>query len=263
MAVQTFKIPESIKKDMRYSFCPGCDHGVAVRLVAELLDEMGLKEKTVAPSSIGCSVCLYDFLDVDLVEAPHGRALASATGIKRAHPEKFVFTYQGDGDFASIGLAESLHAALRGEKISAICINNTTYGMTGGQLGPTTLLGQITTTSTTGRTVEDYGYPIKIAEHVALCDGTAYSARVSLDTVANIRKAKAAIKKAFEVQLQGLGFGFVEILSTCPTNWHMTPTQAHERVRNEMMKVFVPGVYKDITATSAASHAAQSHTNIK
>lgn len=246
--VQTFKIPESIKKDMRYSFCPGCDHGVAVRLVAEVIDELGIREDIIAPASIGCSVCLYNFLEIDMVEAPHGRALASATGIKRAHPEKFVFTYQGDGDFASIGLAESLHAALRGEKISAICINNTTYGMTGGQHGPTTLVGQVTTTSPLGRTVENYGYPIKIAEHIALCDGTAYSARVSLDTVANIRKAKQAIKKAFEVQLQGLGFGFVEILSTCPTNWHMTPVQAHERVRNEMMKVFVPGVYKDITA---------------
>ena len=163
MAVQVFKIPDSLKKDMRYSFCPGCDHGVAVRLVAELIDEMGLKEKTVAPASIGCSVCLYDFMDVDLVEAPHGRALASATGIKRARPDKFVFTYQGDGDFASIGLAESLHAALRGEKVSTIVINNTTYGMTGGQLGPTTLIGQVTTTSTTGRTAEDYGYPIKMA----------------------------------------------------------------------------------------------------
>ena len=260
MAVQVFKIPDSLKKDMRYSFCPGCDHGVAVRLVAELIDEMGLKEKTVAPASIGCSVCLYDFMDVDLVEAPHGRALASATGIKRAHPDKFVFTYQGDGDFASIGLAESLHAALRGEKVSTIVINNTTYGMTGGQLGPTTLIGQVTTTSTTGRTVEDYGYPIKMAELVALCDGTAYSARVSLDTVANIRKAKQAIKKAFEVQLQGLGFGFVEILSTCPTNWHMSPTQAHERVRNEMMKVFKPGVYKDVTANIIPALATSQNT---
>ncbi len=250
MAVQTFKIPETMKKDMRYSFCPGCDHGVAVRLVAEVLEELGLKENVVAPASIGCSVCIYNFIDVDMVEAPHGRAIASATGIKRARPDKFVFTYQGDGDFASIGLAEGLHAALRGEKISAICINNTTYGMTGGQMGPTTLVGQVTTTSTTGRSVENNGYPIKIAEHIALCDGTAYSARVSLDTVANIRKAKAAIKKAFEVQLKGLGFGFVEILSTCPTNWRMTPTQAHERVRNEMMKVFVPGVYKDVTANT-------------
>jgi len=247
MATQVFEIPKSLKKDMRYTFCPGCDHGVAIRLVAEVLDELGLKEKAVSVASIGCSVTLYDFLDVDSIEAPHGRALAEATGVKRARPDKFVFTYQGDGDFASIGLAESLHAALRGENLSAICINNTTYGMTGGQLGPTTLVGQVTTTSPTGRNIEYYGYPIKIAEHVALCDGTAFSARVSLDTVANIKKAKQAIKKAFEVQIQGLGFGFVEILSTCPTNWKMTPQQAHDRVRNEMMKTFIPGVYKDIT----------------
>ena len=244
---QTFKMPDSIKKGSKFSFCPGCDHGVAVRLVAECIDELGLRENTIAACSIGCSVTIYDFLNVDALEAPHGRALAEATGIKRARPDKFVFTYQGDGDFASIGLAESIHAALRGEKISTICINNTTYGMTGGQLGPTTLLGQKTTTSPTGRNIEYYGYPIKIAEHIALCDGTAFSARVSLDTVANIRKAKQAIKKAFEVQLKGLGFGFVEILSSCPTNWRMTPEQAHERVRNEMMPVFKPGIYKDIT----------------
>lgn len=259
MATQVFKIPETFRENAKFSFCPGCDHGVAVRLVAEVLEELGLKEKTILAASIGCSVTLYDFLDVDSIEAPHGRALAVATGVKRAQPDKFVFTYQGDGDFASIGLAESLHAALRGEKISTICINNTTYGMTGGQLGPTTLIGQVTTTSTKGRTVENYGYPIKMAEHVALCDGTAYSARVSLDTVANIRKAKQAIKKAFEVQLQGLGFGFVEILSTCPTNWRMTPTQAHERVRNEMMKVFKPGVYKDITANILPATTLQSY----
>ena len=181
------------------------------------------------------------------MEAPHGRAIAEATGIKRARPDTVVFTYQGDGDFASIGLAESMHAALRGEKITAFCINNTTYGMTGGQLGPTTLVGQKTTTSPTGRNLEYYGYPIKIAEHIALCDGTAFSARVSLDTVANIRKAKQAIKKAFEVQLKGLGFGFVEILSTCPTNWKMSPDKAHERVRNEMIPIFKPGIYKDVT----------------
>ncbi|MFR1672857.1 MAG: thiamine pyrophosphate-dependent enzyme [Candidatus Gastranaerophilaceae bacterium] len=248
MATQVFKLPEqTLKENVKYSFCPGCDHGVAIRLVAEVLEELGLKEKTILTASIGCSVTLYDFLNVDALEAPHGRALAEATGIKRARPDKFVFTYQGDGDFASIGLAESLHAALRGENLSAICINNTTYGMTGGQLGPTTLLGQVTTTSPTGRNVEYYGYPIKIAEHVALCEGTAYSARVSLDTVANIRKAKQAIKKAFEVQLNGLGFGFVEILSTCPTNWKMTPEQAHKRVQDEMMPVFKPGVYKDLT----------------
>lgn len=248
MATQVFKLPESLKVDVTYSFCPGCDHGVAVRLVAEVLDELGIRENTILTASIGCSVTLYDFLNVDALEAPHGRALAEATGIKRARPDKVVFTYQGDGDFASIGLAESMHSALRGENLTAICINNTTYGMTGGQLGPTTLLGQKTTTSPTGRNVEYYGYPIKIAEHIALCDGTAFSARVSLDTVANIRKAKQAIKKAFEVQIHGLGFGFVEILSTCPTNWKMSPEKAHERVKNEMMPVFKPGIYKDVTS---------------
>ena len=248
MATQVFKLPESLKKDIKYSFCPGCDHGVAVRLVAEVLDELGIRENTILTASIGCSVTIYDYINVDSLEAPHGRALAEATGIKRARPDKIVFTYQGDGDFASIGLAESMHAALRGENLTAICINNTTYGMTGGQLGPTTLLGQITTTSPTGRNVDYYGYPIKIAEHIALCDGTAFSARVSLDTVANISKAKQAIKKAFEVQIHGLGFGFVEILSTCPTNWKMSPEKAHERVRNEMMPVFKPGIYKDQTS---------------
>lgn len=247
MATQVFKLPESLKEDVKFSFCPGCDHGVAVRLVAEVLDELGIRDNSILTASIGCSVTLYDFMEVDSLEAPHGRALAEATGIKRARPDKFVFTYQGDGDFASIGLAESLHAALRGENISTICINNTTYGMTGGQLGPTTLLGQVTTTSPTGRNTDYYGYPIKIAEHVALCDGTAFAARVSLDTVANIRKAKQAIKKAFEAQIHGLGFGFVEILSTCPTNWRMSPEKAHERVRNEMMSVFKPGIFKDIT----------------
>ena len=245
---QVFSIPKSFKKDFRYTFCPGCDHGVAIRLVAELLDEMNLKEKTICSASIGCSVFLYDFLDVDCVEAPHGRACASATGVKRANPDKFVFTYQGDGDFASIGLAESMHTALRGERVSAICINNTTYGMTGGQLGPTTIMGQVTTTSPNGRNRDYYGYPIKIAEHIALCDGTAFSARVALDTIPHINQAKQAIKKAFEVQEKGLGFGFVEILSSCPTNWHMTPDEAHERVKNEMMPVFLLGVFKDVTA---------------
>lgn len=244
---QVFSIPKCLKKDFRYTFCPGCDHGVAIRLVAELIDEMNLAEDTICTTSIGCSVFLYDFLNLDCIEAPHGRACATATGVKRAKPNKFVFTYQGDGDFASIGLGESMHAALRGEKISAICINNTTYGMTGGQLGPTSLMGQKTATSPMGRNKDYYGYPIKIAEQIALCDGTAYSARVSLDSIPNINKAKKAIQKAFEVQQQGLGFGFVEILSSCPTNWKMTPEQAHERVRTEMMPVYPLGVFKDIT----------------
>ena len=244
---QVFSIPKCLKKDFRYTFCPGCDHGVAIRLVAELIDEMNLAEDTICTTSIGCSVFLYDFLNLDCIEAPHGRACATATGVKRAKPNKFVFTYQGDGDFASIGLGESMHAALRGEKISAICINNTTYGMTGGQLGPTSLMGQKTATSPMGRNKDYYGYPIKIAEQIALCDGTAYSARVSLDSIPNINKAKKAIQKAFEVQQQGLGFGFVEILSSCPTNWKMTPEEAHERVRTEMMPVYPLGVFKDIT----------------
>lgn len=245
--MQVFKIPESMKKDAKFTYCPGCDHGIANRLVAELIDEMGLKEKTVCATSIGCSVFLYDFLNVDCIEAPHGRAMAVATGAKRARPDNFVFTYQGDGDFASIGLAESTHAALRGENITGICINNTTYGMTGGQMGPTTILGQKTTTSPMGRFVGTYGYPIHIAEHMALCDGTAYSTRVALDTVAHIKQAKQALRKAFQVQLDGLGVGFVEILATCPTNWKMTPDESHERVRTEMMEIYPLGVYKDIT----------------
>ena len=245
---QVFKIPDCMKKDFRYTFCPGCDHGVAVRLVAELIDEMNLQEKAICSTCVGCSVFLYNFLNIDCVEAPHGRACASATGVKRAQPDKFVFTYQGDGDFASIGLAESMHAALRGEKFSAICINNTTYGMTGGQMGPTSLMGQKTTTSPTGRNADYYGYPIKIAEQIALCDGTAYSARVALDSIPHINQAKKAIQRAFEVQQQGLGFGFVEILSSCPTNWKMSPEEAHQRVREEMIPVFPLGVFKDVTA---------------
>lgn len=246
--MQVFKIPESIKKGSKFTFCPGCDHGIAIRLVAELIDELELKEKTICATSIGCSVFLYDFINIDCIEAPHGRAMAEATGVKRVCPDKFVFTYQGDGDFASIGFAESTHAALRGENLSGICINNTTYGMTGGQLGPTTIMGQKTTTSPMGRFKDTYGYPIKIAEHIALCEGTAFSARVALDSISHINQAKQALKKAFQVQLDGLGYGFVEILSTCPTNWKMTPEQAHERVREELIPVFPLGVFKDVTA---------------
>lgn len=246
MSTEVFSLPKTLKGDVKYSFCPGCDHGITVRLVAEVLEELGIIDNTILAAGIGCSVTTYDFINLDALEAPHGRAVAEATGIKRARPDKIVFTYQGDGDFASIGLAEGMHAALRGENITAICINNTTYGMTGGQLGPTTLVGQVTTTSPTGRNLEYYGYPIKIAEHIALCDGTAFSARVSLDTVANIKKAKQAIKKAFEVQIYKKGFGFVEVLSTCPTNWKMSPDKAHDRVREEMMPVFKPGIYKDV-----------------
>lgn len=244
---QVFKLPECMKKDAKFTFCSGCDHGVALRLLGDAIDELGVREDTIAALCVGCSVFLYDFYEIDCLECPHGRATAEATGIKRARPDKFVFTYQGDGDFAAIGFAESLYTATRGEKVTSICINNTTYGMTGGQMGPTTLLGQVTTTTPFGRSAELNGYPMKIAEHIALCGGTAFSARVSLDSPANIIKAKQAIKKACEVQVKGLGFGFVEVLSACPTNWKMTPQEAHKHVRENMIKEFPLGVFKDVT----------------
>lgn len=244
---QVFKIPECFKKDAKFTFCPGCDHGIALRLLGNAMDELNLRENTIAALCVGCSVFLYDFFETDCLECPHGRATAEATGIKRAKPDKFVFTYQGDGDFAGIGLAESLNTALRGEKITSICINNTTFGMTGGQLGPTTMLGQVTATSPFGRSKDIHGYPIKIAEHIAQCGGTAFSARVALDSVAHILQAKKAIKKACEVQIKGLGFGFVEVLSSCPTNWKMTPQEAHKHVKEVMIPEFPLGIFKDIT----------------
>ena len=240
-----YKKPDSIKDNFKVSFCPGCDHGVAMKLVAEVIDELGVREDTIGIGSVGCSVFSYDFFNVDIVEAPHGRSLAVATGVKRAKPDKVVFTYQGDGDLASIGIGETIHAMTRGEKVTTICINNTTYGMTGGQGGPTTLVGQVTTTTPQGRKVETSGYPIKISEILKEVDGTAFVARVSLDSPQAIMNAKRCIKKAFEAQLKGLGSGFVEILATCPTNWKMTPQEAHARVRNEMSQVFKPGIYKD------------------
>ena len=240
-----YKKPDAIRDDFNITFCPGCDHGVAVKLVAEVIDELGIREDTIGIASVGCSVFSYDFFNVDIVEAAHGRSLAVATGIKRSKPDKYVFTYQGDGDLASIGLAETIHAMTRGEKVTAICINNTTYGMTGGQAGPTTLLGQITTTTTKGRQADITGYPLKISEISKEVDGTAFVARVTLDSPQAIINAKKKKKKAFEAQLKGLGTGFVEILATCTTNWKMTPQEAHARVRGEMSEVFKPGIYKD------------------
>ena len=240
-----YKKPESVKDDFKVSFCPGCDHCVAMRLVAEVLDELNVREKTIGVASVGCSVFSYDYFNVDVVEAPHGRSLAVATGVKRSKPDKVVFTYQGDGDLASIGIGETVHAMARGEKLTTICINNTTYGMTGGQAGPTTLIGQITTTTTKGRNPEINGFPLKVSEMLKEIDGTAFVARVTLDSPASIMNAKRCIKKAFDAQLKGLGTGFVEILATCPTNWKMTPQEAHARVRGEMSEVFKPGIYKD------------------
>ncbi|OIO04572.1 MAG: 2-oxoglutarate oxidoreductase [Desulfovibrionaceae bacterium CG1_02_65_16] len=229
-------------------YCPGCHHGIAHRLVAELLDEMGVIENTIAVASIGCSVFLYNYIDADGVESPHGRAPAVATGVKRARPDKFVFTYQGDGDLASIGMAEIIHAANRGERISVVFINNTVYGMTGGQMAPTTLIGQKTTTCPAGRCLEREGAPIRMAEIIAHLGGTAFCARGSLDSVKNIRQAKKYMRQAFEVQAKGFGFGFVELLSGCPTNWRMTPVAANKRIADEMIPYFPLGVYRDVVA---------------
>ncbi len=239
-----FKPPRSLKDRLSH-FCPGCHHGVIHRLVAEQLDAFGLREKTIGVASVGCSVFLYDYFDVDVVEAPHGRAAAVATGVKRAQPDKFVFTYQGDGDLAAIGTAEIVHAANRGEKITVVFVNNAVFGMTGGQMAPTTLAGQVTTTSPAGRQVETAGPPIRMAEMLATLEGAGYVARVAVNNIKNLKKAKAALKRAFEYQTKGLGFGFVEVLSACPTNWKLSPVEANARVANEMMAYFPLGVYKD------------------
>lgn len=230
-------------------YCPGCHHGVAHRLVAELIDEMNLREKAVCIGSIGCSVFIYNYINVDAVEAPHGRAPAVGTGVKHARPDTFVFTYQGDGDLASIGMAEIMHAANRGERMTVVFVNNTVYGMTGGQMAPTTLIGQKTTTSQSGRRHDTDGSPIRMAEIIASLAGTAFSARASLDSVKNIRDAKKAMRKAFEAQTKNIGFGFVELLSGCPTNWHMDAVAANKRIQEEMIPYFPLGTYKDATTT--------------
>ncbi len=243
---QVFSIP-GVLKDRPTHYCPGCHHGTAHRIVAECLTEMGLVEKTICAASVGCSVLIYNYFDLDIVESPHGRAPAVATGIKRSRPDAFVFTYQGDGDLASIGIAEIMHCANRGERVSVIFVNNTVYGMTGGQMAPTTLIGQKTTTCPGGRCLEREGAPMKMAELIGSLGGTVFSARVALNNIKNLKNAKKAVLKAFEVQERGLGFSFVEILATCPTNWRMTPIQANERVAKEMIPCFPLGVFKDTT----------------
>jgi 2-oxoglutarate ferredoxin oxidoreductase subunit beta len=219
-------------------YCPGCTHGVSHRLVAEVLDEMNLIEKTVGVASVGCSVFAYNYFDCDFVEAAHGRAPAMATGIKRVLPDRVVFTYQGDGDMASIGMAEIVHAAARGENITVIFVNNANYGMTGGQMAPTTLPGQKTTSSPYGRDVEQMGFPIRAAELLATLDGAGYVVRRSLHDPKNIRLAKKAIRLAFETQVRGLGFSMVELLSTCPTNWGMNPVDALDWLEEHMIPVY-------------------------
>ena len=232
-------------------YCPGCTHGVIHKLVAECLDELGIEGKTVGIAPVGCAVMAYNYFACDVIEAAHGRAPAVATGVKRALPENVVFTYQGDGDLAAIGTAETVHAATRGENITIIFVNNCIYGMTGGQMAPTTLPGQVTQTTPYGRDVAAAGYPIRVCEMLSTLDGVAYAERVSVDNVPNIRKAKAAIKKAFQTQVNGEGFSIVEVLSTCPTNWGVTPVEALQWVRDNMIPYYPLGVYKDRTGGQA------------
>lgn len=228
-----------------FHYCPGCTHGIIHRLVAEAMDELEIKDKAIGVAPVGCSVFAYKYFDCDMHEAAHGRAPAVATGIKRVRPENIVFTYQGDGDLASIGTAEIVHAAARNENITVIFVNNAIYGMTGGQMAPTTLIGQKTTTSPYGRDASLTGLPIKMSEMLATLDSTTYVERVSVHDVKHIKQAKKAIKKAFENQVNNKGFSLVEVLSTCPTNWGMSPAESLDWVRDSMIPVFPLGVLKD------------------
>lgn len=235
--------PESLRSKI-FHYCPGCTHGIIHRLVAEVMDELGIREKTIGVAPVGCSVLAYEYFNCDMHEASHGRAPAVATGIKRVQPDKVVFTYQGDGDLASIGTAEIVHAAARGEKITTIFVNNAIYGMTGGQMAPTTLIGQTATTAPYGRNPEIQGFPIRMAEMLSTLTGAAYIARVTVNNPQNIRKAKAAIKKAFELQIAGKGFTLIEVLSTCPTNWGLTPVEALKWLEENMIPYYPLGDFK-------------------
>lgn len=243
---KVFSRPKSIKKAY-FHYCPGCGHSIIHRLIGEVIDEMNLQEKTIGVPPAGCAVLAYYYFDVDMGEASHGRAAAVATGLKRALPDRIIFTYQGDGDIAAIGTAETIHAAARGENITTIFVNNGVYGMTGGQMAPTTILGQNTTTSIGGRKESRDGFPINLSEMLALAGGSAYIERTAVDTPANILKTRKAIAKAFRTQLDGLGFSLVEVLSSCPTNWKMSPEQAVKWMEDVMVKHFPLGVLKDIT----------------
>jgi len=231
-----------------FHYCPGCTHGIVHRLVAEAIDELGIEGDTIGIAPVGCSVFAYNYFECDMIEAAHGRAPAVATGVKRTHPDKVVFTYQGDGDLAAIGTAETVHATTRGENLTIIFINNAIYGMTGGQMAPTTLPGQVTTTSPYGRNPMIQGNPIRVCELLSSLDGLAYAHRVSVDTPAHVREAKKAIKKAFQNQIDKKGLSIVEVLSTCPTNWGMNPSEALQWLRDNMMPYYPLGVYKDIDA---------------
>jgi 2-oxoglutarate ferredoxin oxidoreductase subunit beta len=248
----TYKRPLSLTGAETH-YCPGCTHGTAHKLVAEVIDELGIRDDTILIASVGCSVFSYRYFELDSIVAPHGRATAVATGVKRVHPQQIVFTYQGDGDLASIGIAETIHAAARGEKLTVIFLNNAIYGMTGGQMAPTSLLGQVTNSSPYGRSAELAGYPLRIAELLAGFEGTVYSVRRSLHDARHVLQARKAIRLAFEAQLHGLGFSIVELLSTCPTNWGMTPTASCDWVVDNMIPQYPLGDYKVAPELAALS----------
>ncbi len=245
---KVFSKPRSLKNNPSH-YCPGCGHGILHRIIGEVIDEMGLQEMTIGVPPAGCAVLAYNYFDVDMGEAPHGRGTAVATGLKRVLPDRLVFTYQGDGDIAAIGTAETIHTANRGENITVIFVNNGVYGMTGGQMAPTTLLGQKTTTTPDGRQETVHGHPINLSEMLALARGSSYIVRTAVNSPANIRKTKKAIAKAFQVQLDGAGFSLVEVLSPCPTNWKMSPIDACQWIEKNVVGCYPLGVIKDNTGS--------------
>jgi 2-oxoglutarate ferredoxin oxidoreductase subunit beta len=239
-----FKRPESLKP-VPFRFCPGCGHSIVHRLIAEVIDELGIREETIGIAPVGCAVFAYDYWNFDVIECAHGRPPAVATALKRVMPDRVVFSYQGDGDLASIGMAEIIHAANRGENLSVFFINNANYGMTGGQMAPTTLINQCTTTTPSGRDPHTHGYPLKVAEIMATIEGVRFVARTSLDRIKGVKETKRFIKKSFEMQINGEGFSFIEILSPCPTDWGMNPLQSLKWMDEQMKSVFKIGILKN------------------
>ena len=241
-----YEKPKALSEN-EFHYCPGCTHGIIHRLVAEVLDELGIAGRTIGVAPVGCAVMAYNYFECDMLQAAHGRAPAVATGAKRANPENIVFTYQGDGDLAAIGTAETVHAAARGENITIIFVNNAIYGMTGGQMAPTSLPQMVTQTSPYGRDVATMGFPLRVCEMLSTLDGTTYAQRVAVNNVKNVRETKKAIKKAFENQVNGKGFSIIEVLSTCPTNWGLDPVKAIGWMEENMLPYYPLGVYKDKT----------------
>jgi 2-oxoglutarate ferredoxin oxidoreductase subunit beta len=241
---QVFRRPEGLK-DVPFRFCPGCGHSLIHRIIAECIDKLGIREKVVGIAPIGCAVFAYDFFNFDVLEVAHGRPPAAATGLKRVMPGRVIFSYQGDGDLAAIGTAEIIHAANRGENITVFFINNATYGMTGGQMAPTTLTGQRTTTTPRGRDIKTTGYPLHVCELLSTIEGASYIERTSVDSIKNLLHTKKSVEKAFRYQIEDKGFSLVEILSSCPTDWGMTTEESIDWIRSEMMSVFPLGIFKD------------------